>query len=203
MNSTRQLVLASASPRRLELLRSIGIDVRVVPSVYHEPPRDDLTPRELAVLHAKEKAKEVAARLPEALIVAADTVVDLDGTALGKPKDDADALRMLRALSGRPHDVHTAFTLIDPIGRISRDEVETTRVWFYDLEDDEIAAYVRTGDSADKAGGYGIQGLGVTLVRRVEGDFYTVMGFPLGKFARTLAQLGLSPNGAKQKGPNP
>ena len=201
MNSNRQLVLASASPRRLELLRSIGIDVRVVPSRYHEPARNDLVPRELAVLHAKEKANEVAARLPEALIVAADTVVDLDGVALGKPKDDAEARRMLRALSGRAHDVHTAFTLIDPIAEVSRDDVETTRVWFYDLDDNEIAAYVRTGDPADKAGAYGIQGLGVTLVRRVDGDFYTVMGFPLGRFARTLAQLGLSPNGAKQSSP--
>ena len=199
MTSRRELVLASASPRRLELLRSIGIDVRVVPSRYDEPQCDDLTPRQLAMLHAREKANEVAARLPDALIVAADTVVDLDGGALGKPRDDADARRMLRALSGRAHDVHTAFTLVDPATRTSCSEVETTRVWFYELDDEQIATYVASGDPADKAGAYGIQGSGATLVRRVEGDFYTVMGFPLGRFARALARLGLSPNGAKQK----
>ena len=201
MRSRRELVLASASPRRLELLRSIGIDVRVVPSRYDEPQRDDLPPRELAVLHAQEKAREVAARIPDALIVAADTVVDLDGITLGKPRDAADARRMLRALSGRAHDVHTAFTLVDPTTRASCHEVETTRVWFYDLDDEQIAAYVASGDPADKAGAYGIQGSGATLVRRVEGDFYTVMGFPLGRFARALARLGLSANGAKEMSP--
>jgi len=197
----RELVLASASPRRLELLRSIGIDVRVVPSRYDEPQREGLPPREVAILHAREKANEVAARLPDALVVAADTVVDLDGLALGKPVDDADACRMLHALSGRAHDVHTAFTLVDPVARTVCNEVETTRVWFYDLDAEQIAAYVASGDPADKAGAYGIQGFGATLVRRVEGDFYTVMGFPLGRFARALARLGLSPNGAKQTSP--
>ena len=201
MTLRREFILASASPRRLELLRSIGIDVRVVPSRYGEPERGDLPPRELAVLYAKEKASEVAARLPDALIVAADTVVDLDGVPLGKPRDDTDARRMLRALSGRAHDVHTAFTLVDPMTRTSCSEVETTRVWFYDLDDEQIAAYVASGDPADKAGAYGIQGGGATLVRRVEGDFYTVMGFPLSRFARALARLGLSPNGAKQTSP--
>ncbi|MBV8689822.1 MAG: septum formation protein Maf, partial [Candidatus Eremiobacteraeota bacterium] len=192
----RELVLASASPRRLELLRSLGFDVRVVPSRYAEPAHDDLTPHQLAAVHAREKAREVAQRLPGMLIVSADTVVDLDGKALGKPRDEADAIRMLRALSGRAHDVHTAFTLIDPKSDLAHEEIESTRVWFYDLDDREIAAYVRTGDPLDKAGAYGIQGLGATLVRRVEGDFYTVMGLPLGRFARVMARLGLSPNGA-------
>ena len=197
----RELVLASASPRRLELLRSLGFDVRVVPSRYAEPAHHDLTPHQLAAVHAREKAREVAQRLSGMLIVSADTVVDLDGKALGKPRDEADAIRMLRALSGRAHDVHTAFTLIDPKSDLAHEEIESTRVWFYDLDDREIAAYVRTGDPLDKAGAYGIQGLGATLVRRVEGDFYTVMGLPLGRFARVMARLGLSPNGAKHSSP--
>ncbi len=169
-----------------------------MPSRYDEPARDDLTPRELAIVHAREKARDVALRLPKALIVAADTVVDLDGKALGKPKDAADARRMLRALSGRAHDVHTAFTVIDPTSTMPQHGIETTRVWFYDLSAEEIETYVATGDPLDKAGAYGIQGTGATLVRRVEGDFYTVMGFPLGRFTRMLSGLGLSPNGAKQ-----
>jgi septum formation protein len=196
------VVLASASPRRLELLRSLGLDVRVVPSKYSEPAHEHLTPSELAVVHAKEKAREVAARLPQDLVLAADTVVDLDGIALGKPRDGADAQRMLSALSGRDHDVHTAFTLLDPQTKTTIDEVETTRVWFYDLEPEQIAAYVRSGQPMDKAGGYGIQGIGAAFVRRVEGDFYTVMGLPVGRFVRALRRLGLAPSAAKHTHPS-
>lgn len=196
-----KLVLASASPRRLQLLRSLGYDVHAVPSNYDEPQRSDLTPRDLAIAHAREKARVVSERMPNELVVGADTVVDVDGAALGKPRDDADAFAMLRLLAGRTHDVHTAFTLVDPVSKTAHHGVESTRVWFYDLADDEIKAYVSTGDSLDKAGAYGIQGVGATLVRRVEGDFYSVMGFPIGRFARLLIKLGLSANGAKQSSP--
>lgn len=192
MSAVRNLVLASASPRRLELLRSLGLRVRVVPSRYAEPAHEHVAPRELAIVHAKEKAREVARREPTELVVAADTVVDVDGTALGKPLDPSDAARMLGTLSGRAHAVHTAFTILDPRTQASADEVETTRVWFYDLEPEQIAAYVRSGEPMDKAGAYGIQGIGATFVRRVDGDFYAVMGFPVGRFVRALAHLGLT-----------
>jgi septum formation protein len=124
-----------------------------------------------------------------ALIVSADTVVDVDGTALGKPRDGAEGRGMLRALAGRDHLVHTAFCLRTLDGR-TFEHTETTKVRFFPLTDDEIDDYVATGDGLDKAGGYGIQGAGAPLVERIEGDFYTVMGFPLGAFVRNLPKLG-------------
>ena len=169
-------------------MRSLNLDVRVVPSNYSEPDHSNVTPRELAIEHARNKCNDVAARFPQEIVVAADTVVDLDGVAYNKPRDAADAQRMLADLSGRTHVVHTAFELqVD--GRKAA-ECESTRVTFFPLEPDEIAAYVATGEPLDKAGAYGIQGYGATLVERIEGDFYTVMGFPLGRFVRTLRRLG-------------
>lgn len=124
-----------------------------------------------------------------ALIVAADTVVEIDGTALGKPRDATEGRMMLRTLAGREHTVHTAFCLRTLEGR-TFERTETTLVRFYPLADDEIDDYVATGDGADKAGGYGIQGVGAPLVERIDGDYYNVMGFPLGSFVRSLPKLG-------------
>jgi septum formation protein len=124
-----------------------------------------------------------------ALIVSADTVVDVDGTALGKPQDIAEGLAMLRTLAGRDHLVHTAFCLRTLDGR-TFEHTETTKVRFFPLTDEEMRDYVATGDGSDKAGAYGIQGVGAPLVERIEGDFYTVMGFPLGAFVRNLPKLG-------------
>src|SRR6202041_2897850 len=124
------------------------------------------------------------------VLVTADTVVDVDGRALGKPADPAEARVMLRMLAGRDHLVQTAVEGIDGErdGRVSL--VSTTRVWFAPLDDDVIDAYVASGDAFDKAGSYGIQGRGAALVDRIDGDFYTVMGLPLGAFVRALPQLG-------------
>lgn len=174
----------------MELLRSLKLDVRVVPSSYDEPEHSHLTPRELAIEHARHKCEDVAARFPQEIVVAADTVVDLDGMAYNKPRDAADARRMLAELSGRTHVVHTALAL-RANGRFEA-ECESTRVTFFPLEPGEIEAYVATGEPLDKAGAYGIQGYGATLVERIEGDFYAVMGFPLGRFVRTLRRLGFS-----------
>lgn len=169
-------------------MQSLKLDVRVEPSSYSEPDRANLTPRELAIEHAHHKCEHVAARFPHELVVAADTVVDLNGVAYNKPRDAADARRMLNELSGRTHVVHTAFE-IRANGKTEA-ACESTRVTFFSLEPEEIAAYVATGEPLDKAGAYGIQGYGATLVERIEGDFYTVMGFPLGRFVRTLRRLG-------------
>ncbi len=186
-----RIVLASASPRRYELLRSLGLEVEVVPSGYEEPALDGVTPEELASLHAAAKLRAVQAWRAGSAILAADTVVDLDGTALGKPDDPAGAARMLVSLSGREHRVHTAFALALP-GLPALHERVTTRVRFYRLTPAEIDEYVATGEPLDKAGGYGIQGRAASLVEAIEGDFYTVMGLPLARFIRAVRRSGFT-----------
>jgi septum formation protein len=187
-----RIVLASASARRLELLRSLGLQVAVHPSQYGEPGDHYIAPRDLAIRHAEAKAEDVRPHHPDEVVIAADTVVDVDGAALNKPVDGNDAARMLRLLSGREHLVHTAFAVAIPGGGTLLQEVSSTRVRFYRLTDDEIAAYVATGEPMDKAGAYGIQGYAATLVESIDGDFYTVMGFPLARFVRAMRRLGFS-----------
>jgi septum formation protein len=182
------VALASASPRRRELLASLGLRVTVVPSAYDEMPLPGLDPAELALRHARGKA---AAAMPsDALIVAADTVVDLDGEALGKPADIAEARAMLRRLSGRWHLVHTAFALRGGSLADTFSDVVSTRVRFADLDDETVGAYAASGDGLDKAGAYGIQGFAATLVERIDGDYFTVVGFPIAAFAQALPRLG-------------
>lgn len=182
------VALASASPRRRELLTSLGLRVVVVPSAYDEVALPDLAPAETALRHARGKA--AAAAPAEALIVAADTVVDVEGEALGKPADTAAARAMLRRLSGRWHVVHTAFALRDDRTAASHAEVVSTRVRFADLDERTIGAYAASGDGLDKAGAYGIQGFAATLVERIDGDYFTVVGFPLARFAQALPLVG-------------
>lgn len=180
--------LASASPRRRELLASLGLEVEIVSSLYNEVPLPGRSPLETALLHARGKAEGAPPRI--GLTIAADTVVDLDAVALGKPRDDAEAAEMLAALSGREHRVHTAFALrLD--GEMRRVEAVSTRVRFVPLAAATIAAYVASGDPRDKAGAYGIQGFAATLVERIDGDYFTVVGFPLAAFAAALPALGL------------
>jgi septum formation protein len=193
-----RILLASASPRRLELLQSLGLAVRVEPSGYDEPDDAAETPRDLAVSHAAAKVREVRERFPDEVVLAADTVVDVDGQALGKPRDAAAAHQMLRMLSGREHLVHTAYAIALPGRAELFEDAATTRVRFYPLDDAEIAGYVASGEPMDKAGAYGIQGRAAALVDRIDGDFYTVMGFPLARFVRALRRLGFALPAAKQ-----
>jgi septum formation protein len=182
------VALASASPRRRELLLSLGLDVSIIPTSYDEAPLPGRSPIETALVHARGKAE--GARYSSQLTIGADTVVDLDGRALGKPRDDEDARAMLTALAGRSHQVHTAFALRDQDGRIAVVEAVSTRVRFAALDDATIDAYVASGDGRDKAGSYGIQGFAATLVERIDGDYFTVVGFPLSAFARAIGRLG-------------
>jgi septum formation protein len=180
--------LASASPRRRELLLSLGLDVELIPTSYDEVPLTGRSPIETALVHARGK---VAAAAPSPhLTIGADTVVDLDGQALGKPRGDDEAREMLAALSGRSHQVHTAFALRERGGRIAVVEAVSTRVRFAELDRATIDAYVASGDGRDKAGSYGIQGFAATLVERIDGDYFTVVGFPLAAFARAISRLG-------------
>ena len=160
----------------------------MIPSAYEERPLPGLAPAEIALRHARGKA---AAAVPsELLTVAADTVVDVDGDVLGKPADTAEARSMLRRLAGRWHVVHTAFALREDRTAVSVSEVVSTRVRFADLDAETIGAYAASGDGLDKAGAYGIQGFAATLVEHIEGDYFTVVGFPLAAFAKTLPRLG-------------
>ncbi len=170
------------------MLASLGLRVEVVPSAYDERTISGIAPCDLALRHAVGKAAGAAASL--ALIVAADTVVDVDGEALGKPAGVADARSMLRRLSGRWHVVHTGFALRDDRTGTTVAETVSTRVRFAPLSETTIAEYAAGGDGLDKAGAYGIQGFAATLVERVDGDYFTVVGFPLAAFAAALPRVG-------------
>lgn len=171
-------------------------------SGYDEAPVP-LPPAELASFHAAAKLRAAMKRQDSLAdpTIAADTVVDLDGTALGKPRDSAEASAMLTSLSGREHLVHTAFALAIPGSSAPpTEERSTTRVRFYPLRREEIEAYVASGEPFDKAGAYGIQGRAAALVEGIEGDFYTVMGLPLARVVRALRRLGFAlptPNQAR------
>jgi septum formation protein len=183
-------VLASASPRRAELLRSLGLAVAIVPSGYGEPVDPSLAPAALAASHAGAKLAAVRPDFPRDVVVAADTVVDVDGVSLGKPAGPDEAAHMLRLLSGRHHLVHTAYAVALPGRSDAVERLCTTSVTFCALDEAAITEYVQTGEPYDKAGGYGIQGRAAALVASIDGDYFTVVGFPLGAFVRDLRRSG-------------
>ena len=182
------IVLASGSPRRQELLRQIGLDFTVRPSQAAEAYPEGLAPRQSVEYIAREKAEAVA-RSPEEIVITADTMVFLDGAPLGKPRDASDALRMLTALQGRTHTVCTGVTVAR--GGTLLTESEETFVTFRGATEGELLSYIRTGEPMDKAGAYGIQGLGALFVEGIAGDYYNVVGLPLLRLSRMLARFGL------------
>ena len=186
------LILASGSPRRRQLLEQIGLTFVVRSSDVDESVSPGLTPAQVVESLSARKGEAVAAEaVPGDLVLSADTVVALDGAILGKPRDRAEAEAMLTALSGRTHQVYTGVTLLQDGRRLTGHEV--TAVTFRPLSPEEIAAYVSTGEPMDKAGAYGIQGLGALLVERLEGDYFNVMGLPLCRLGEMLAQFGVRP----------
>ena len=178
------LVLASASPRRRELLGHIGISFEVCVSAADENVASGLSPEEIVEALAVRKAEAVFANRPEDIVIGADTIVVLDGEILGKTKDESEARHMLHSLSGRKHWVYTGVAILSE--QKNESFVSATEVEFYPLDDEEIRNYVSTGEPMDKAGSYGIQGYGSVLVKRIEGDFYTVVGLPIAEVARRL-----------------
>ncbi len=180
----QSIILASQSPRRQELIHRITDDVEVIVSEAKEILPAGIAPAEAPVYLATLKAGAVAVNHPGRVVVGADTVVILDGKLLGKPKDKDDAVQMLKALSGRVHTVVTGCCII--CGGKSRAFGEKTKVEFYPLTDREIEEYIATGDPFDKAGSYGIQGKGSLFVKGIEGDFFNVMGLPVGRLNREL-----------------
>jgi septum formation protein len=184
-----RVLLASSSPRRRELLSLVGIPHEVRPSNLDETMRPGEVPREHAERLAREKAAAVAAPDSDVVTVAADTIVVIDGKVLGKPTDTRDAARMLGMLSGRRHTVITAVAVSRAGELLSA--VEEVGVKFRTLTAEEIDEYIATGEPMDKAGGYGIQGFGATIVERVEGDYFAVMGLSLVRLVRLLGEVGI------------
>jgi len=183
------VILASQSPRRRELLALVGISHEVRPADIDETQWPGEDPRAHCERLAREKVEAIAAREPDALVIGSDTIVILDGNVLGKPGDESEARATLARLSGRTHTVMTAVA-VRYRGQ-ERSAVEEVGVTFHPLSASEIAAYVATGEPMDKAGAYGIQGYGATIVARVDGDYFAVMGLPLQRLVRLLAELGV------------
>src|SRR5450755_2593643 len=181
------LVLASASPRRQELLRNAGIAFEVQPAHIAEDPRRGETAKQCAERLASEKALAIASPRPNDCVLGADTVVVVDGQLLGKPSDADDAKRMLRRLSGREHQVITGVCLVAG-GKLSVAS-ETTRVFVSQIDDREIADYVASGEPMDKAGAYAIQGIASRWIPRIEGDYSNVVGLPVALVFRMLRKI--------------
>jgi septum formation protein len=183
-----RVVLASASPRRRELLTLIGIPHEVRPADVNEDIHEGEAPAVYAERLARAKAS-TASTEDDTLTIGSDTIVVIDDVVLGKPRDREDAARMLRTLSGRTHTVYTAVAVRR--GDQVASAVEHVAVTFRPLDDDTIASYIATGEPMDKAGAYGIQGFGATIVRRIDGDYFAVMGLALGTMVELMARVGV------------
>ncbi len=188
-----RIVLASASPRRRELLQQIGLEFEVVPSTAPEEVRPEETPEQLVTRLSRDKAAEVAGR-PEVAgrwFIGSDTIVLCDGLILGKPRDEEHARQMLRKLSGAEHQVLSGIAIIDRETGRQHVEAVATRVRFRELTEDEIARYIASGEPSDKAGAYAIQGLGVCFVAGIEGSYTNVVGLPLCRLTLALKDFGV------------
>jgi septum formation protein len=192
------LVLASASPRRQELLRNAGIPFAVSAANIPEIPLAGEIPRACAERLAREKAHAVLRQQPGKLVLGADTIVVIDGEILGKPRDQADAMRMLRLLSGRTHQVITGVCLVGPL-RTENQKLETgfedtrsetTRVSMTTLSDEDVRSYIASGEPMDKAGAYAIQGMASRWIPRIDGDYFNVVGLPVALVRRMLQEHG-------------
>jgi septum formation protein len=184
------LILASSSPRRQELLHEAGVPFQVHAAHIHEGQIFGERPLDYALRLSREKAQAVAVHYPQSYVLGADTIVVVDGEVLGKPKDHADAVRMLRLLSGRGHEVTTAVSLVAPGARTDT-RACTTKVYFRDLTEDEIRQYVDGGEPMDKAGAYAIQGGASLWAYRIEGEYSNVVGLPLSLVTEMLRTNGL------------
>lgn len=184
----KNIILASGSPRRKELMTLAGLDFEIKVADVDETLPEGIAPFDAVKMLSLKKAKAVADEYTDKIVIGADTVVAFDGKILGKPTDKNDAFEMLRMLSGQPHKVYTGVAIIcnDTICNF----YEETDVEFYPLTDDEIISYINTGEPMDKAGAYGIQGKGCVLVKRINGDYSNVVGLPIARLSRELKNYG-------------
>ena len=188
-NQFRQIILASKSPRRAELLKKAGIEFTIETGEYKEEMDLNLPPEKLAETLAFKKAEEISAKHPEAIVIGADTIVVTEGEVLGQPPDADSSRRMLEKLSGRPHRVITGFALVCGETLVREVKSVTTKVYFRKLSADEIDAYIKSGEPMGKAGSYAIQGGGASFVEKIEGDYYNVVGLPVGELLGVLSKI--------------
>ncbi|MDP4162431.1 MAG: Maf family protein [Bacillota bacterium] len=184
----QRLILASSSPRRKELLENLQLTFDTSTSEVDESFEEGALPEDVVIELALRKANSVFRTNPEAFVIGSDTIVTADGLILGKPQNSDEAFDMLKLLSGRKHDVYTGVTILSPVKSVSF--YEKTEVMFWELTDEEIRWYIQSGEPFDKAGSYGIQGLGSIFVKQITGDYFTVVGLPVSRTIRALKQAG-------------
>ncbi len=182
-------ILASASPRRKEILSGAGFSFDIIPSDADETVKDNLSPQDTVKELAKRKAQDVSEKYPHRVVFGCDTVVAIGDRILGKPENKEDAFNMLKMLSGKTHRVSTGVCIISGDKTVCFSD--TTEVTFYVLSDETIRSYISTGECSDKAGAYGIQGYGSVLVKEIKGDYFSVMGLPVSRAARALGEFGI------------
>ncbi len=188
----KTIILASASPRRRELLEKIGLRFEVEPSNYEEDVHSGLEPHELAQKISLEKAEAVASKHKNAVVIAADTFIVFDGKILGKPHTEKEARKMLETISGKSHSVITGFSIIDTTTSKTLSKSVETKVYIRKLTSAEVDAYVKSKEPLDKAGAYAIQGLGAVFVEKIEGDYFNVIGLPLSALTEALKDFGIN-----------
>lgn len=185
----KRFIVASASPRRKELLEESGYSFDIIPSAADESCSGEFSPEELVKELAERKARSVYEKNTDAVVLGCDTVVEYNGTVLGKPHSRQEAEKMLMVLSGKIHNVHTGVCITDGANKVSF--TSTVKVEFYELSRKLIKSYVDSGESDDKAGSYGIQGIGRVLVKGIEGDYFAVVGLPVAETVRALERFGI------------
>jgi septum formation protein len=188
----KTIILASASPRRKELLEKIGLRFKVEPSNYEEDMHSGLEPHEFAQRISLEKAKVVASKHKNAIVIAADTFIVFGGQILGKPHTEKEARKMLKTISGKSHSVITGFSIIDNGTNRTLSKSVETKIYIRKLTMTEIDAYVKSKEPLDKAGAYAIQGLGAVFVEKIEGDYFNVIGLPLSALTEALKEFGVN-----------
>lgn len=185
-----RFILASASPRRIELLNLLGLCFEIIPSDVEETFLSEETPREHVLRLSEEKARSVSARFPEAWVMGADTIVIINGEVLGKPKAAEEAKNMLEKLSGQIHRVFTGFAVTRGGGEFMISDAVESSVLFREIREDELAWYIRTEEPYDKAGAYAVQGMGAFFIKEIRGSYTNVMGLPLCEVVDVLKRIG-------------
>lgn len=193
----KPIILASKSPRRKELLEKLGLKFQIVPSDYEEDINLKLSPLKLARFLSAKKAEAISHEYPDHIIIAADTFVVLENTPLGKPKTKKEAEEMLKKISGKLVSVITGYTIIDRSIDKEISKAIKTKVYIKDLSDKEIQGYIKTGEPLEMAGAFAVQGIGAIIIKKVDGDFFNVVGLPVFDLAETLKEFGIDILGAQ------